>query len=289
MTATTGRPVMAKLMIGLGLVLTGLNVWGVVWPADYARDYEFISRPQDGQQSFEWAMNNLANVQENSLIPSVMEIVNRRMVNYLQAEEVRSHALRVHPTENWALWLLGVIRPTTYGTLTLNNYVHILRRGLGMCGQQALAVVDILEKRGIKASSVGLLNHVVAQAEYKGQAYIIDPDYGVVMPYTLEELRNRPDIIRAAYAHMLQHVSPDHLEIITRHVIEAYKNAPPAPPLDGIKSTIPAKEITFERDIYRIKWAVPFLLIGVGLGWWMITGGRSAKRASAADQGSRAV
>ena len=62
-----------------------------------------------------------------------------------------------------------------------------IRVGVGACSHQAIAISDYLRERGVDARPIGLGGHVVALANTAAGEWIVDPDYGLVVPRSLSE------------------------------------------------------------------------------------------------------
>lgn len=73
------------------------------------------------------------------------------------------------------------------------------RIGVGYCSQQAMVIAAYLRERGVEARVMGLDGHVVAVVETPDGRWVFDPDYGVVIPATLEELAANPQLVRKVY------------------------------------------------------------------------------------------
>lgn len=72
-----------------------------------------------------------------------------------------------------------------------------LRLGVGYCSQQAIALADYLDERGVDARVVGLDGHVVAVAETPSGQWVLDPDHDVVLRMPLREAaRSRAEVER---------------------------------------------------------------------------------------------
>ncbi len=81
------------------------------------------------------------------------------------------------------------------------DYDHIIAKGVGICSQVALAVTDFVQKRGAEAYTWGLDGHVVSVVGplEDGRTYIVDSDYAVYLPLSVEEIVQQPSLIKPAY------------------------------------------------------------------------------------------
>lgn len=109
------------------------------------------------------------------------------------------HEARVAVTDNWLLWGMGCLDGVVtdlgltnveglfraYETL---DYRRALRRGFGICSQNALGLASLLEDRyDIEADVIGLDGHVVVEAG----GYLLDPSVGLALPFSLQEAERR--------------------------------------------------------------------------------------------------
>jgi hypothetical protein len=62
-----------------------------------------------------------------------------------------------------------------------------IRMGVGFCSQHAIAISDYLREKGVEARPFGLAGHVVARVQAPGGEWILDPDYALVIPRSIEE------------------------------------------------------------------------------------------------------
>ena len=72
-----------------------------------------------------------------------------------------------------------------------------------MCSQHAIIESEILNERGISSRMIGLSGHVVLQThvdEKQNEWWVLDPDYGVVIPYSLEAIETNPNLIAPFYS-----------------------------------------------------------------------------------------
>jgi hypothetical protein len=249
----------------VGAALLGINLWGLVWPADLARSYQNVLRLDDYSIDYPTAVSMLSRAAEaEPYLPienQIEVIVNRRMVHSIQGTQGGGP---VSLTENWVLWALGLVDPT-YANYVLADPYAALRRGIGQCYQHALVVVGLLQERGIPSGVVSLGQHVVARATLRGSPYLIDADYGVVMPFDLEHARSHPADVRSAYDRAQEHFASDTLRNEQLAIVfEAYRTAPTAQAPDGIEGSVPKEKLRFEARTYMLKWAVPIILLLAG-------------------------
>ncbi len=130
------------------------------------------------------------------------DAVYRGVVHYWPetGEAVDRYRLRVPVYENYLLYLASYIRPDYFEKYEFVSARKALERGIGLCSQQAMAVRGAMKRNGVPARIVLLSGHVVVTAEVdRGEWWVLDPDYGVVIPKSISEIERDPEIIRPYY------------------------------------------------------------------------------------------
>jgi hypothetical protein len=123
--------------------------------------------------------------------------VSRRDIRSLGLDSLR---MRVPFSENWILHVLSYVKPDTYRDYEFCSYRRALERGTGRCGQNALALVSYLSERGVRTGFVSLGGHAIATAEVAADRwYLLDPDYGGVMPFDIDTAQRNPSSVLPYY------------------------------------------------------------------------------------------
>ncbi len=84
-------------------------------------------------------------------------------------------------------------------TLERADWRTALRKGVGYCSQQALVLAGFLNEHGIDSEVMRLEGHVVVTAKTSEGEWVLDPAYGVALPFPLAEAETQSDRVRAAY------------------------------------------------------------------------------------------
>jgi hypothetical protein len=281
----------AKLLIALmGAVLLGVNMLGEA--VNFNRpDLDIpASRPNQPARSYAWVARRLTVVDATlssrsafSLVNTLNTIVHERMVNYDGRDNQIIPIFSVSLFDNWLLWAAGKIDQKRYRDYFLLDPYLALWRGLGMCGQSSLAVVGLLNERGIRAGILGLDNHVVVWAEASGtEDYVVaDPDYGVVIAASLPQIKARPDLIDKAYENLLaaeRDYPPYDITFrrpgqsadepvggyrtkLRKLLRAAYLNATEATKYpSGVDNSF-GETVTSQRNLYVAKWVIPLAML----------------------------
>lgn len=153
--------------------------------------------------------------------------------------------------ENYLLYVVGFFRDN-YKRLELTNYKRAYERGFGFCGQRAMILANALQSKDIPVEIVALDGHVITTVEINpGEWWLVDPDYGVMIPHTVETIQ--PEDVRTYYADQSETVIDLLVEIYSRPIF-AVK------PLEAYSTSW-----IFEVISYWLIWLIPipFVLFGV--------------------------
>lgn len=128
------------------------------------------------------------------------EIIHLGVLHYWSDEGITEYGLRVPFWENYLLNLGALVRPEVFQKYEFSDHAKAAERGVGFCSQQSIIMAGILDENGIKANIVGLDGHVVVAAEVGADRwYVVDPDFGVVIPHSVAEIEENPELVRAYY------------------------------------------------------------------------------------------
>lgn len=185
-----------------------------------------------------------------------------RAINGHLVHSMGSRFPRVSALQNWILWLLGTVAPSRFQHLEFRNARFALERGFGLCSQAALVLADLLGRAGIPAEIAVLEGHVVVTAETApGRWIVLDPDYGVTIPKTLEEIQSQADAVVA------RSYGADYSPAVVARLVPAYAKGYRLAQRGG-RERMRAR---FERLAFILKWALPLAMIGLG---GLLYGGR---------------
>jgi hypothetical protein len=178
-----------------------------------------------------------------------------RAINGHLVHSAGSRFPRVSALQNWILWLLGAVAPSRFQNLEFRNARFALQRGFGLCSQAALALADLLGRAGIPAEIAVLEGHVVVTAETAaGRWTVLDPDYGVTIPMTLDEIRPQAEgVVARDYG---SHYGPS----VVARLVPAYASGYRLASRGGRERL----RAWFERVTFFLKWALPLAMIGLG-------------------------
>lgn len=186
------------------------------------------------------------------------DAIHNGIGQYWEDEGSESYNLRVPFQENYLLFMVGIMAPERFHKFEFTDYRRAIERGVGMCSQHAIITAEALYARGWKTKMIGLSGHVVASVlidEGNDTWWIVDTDYGVIIPASIQEIEKNPELISRHYAE--KGYPPDiiaHLERVygskDNFVSDGY----------GIGNYL-LKTRYLEKSSYILIWIIPFLLM----------------------------
>lgn len=190
-------------------------------------------------------------------VTAVNHAVNQGIAHYLWLDEgIEKYNLRVPFHENYILFIASYVIPHHYRKYEFRDYRRAIERGVGLCSQHAIIIAEILREKGMASAIVSMPGHVVATArvdDVRDEWWILDADYGVVLPYSIEAIRAQPRIIAPYYR------SRGHGEQTVADLVSIYgKDAQVYP--DGARN-YGDKIYWAETTAYALIWIIPGLLM----------------------------
>lgn len=174
---------------------------------------------------------------------------------------------RVPIWENWILHFMGRFS----GIAEFERYHFVtpaksMERGIGICGEVSMLMTSLLEQNGIEASMITVPGHVLVTADIEGQTQIFDPDFGVVLPFAAEQLKDNAQAASQLY------VDAGYQPYDKAFFLNAFTK--PFRLWEGPEHFITTKYY-FEKLSYWLIWLVPIFMIGFG---WLISYKTSQKQ-----------
>ena len=190
-----------------GAALVGLNAYGLTIP-DRAPALRNIHPPPMASgtvPTWREIQASLLDLPEDiaERARALTWIVNRAIVHDWEDARQDSFQIRVPIAKNWVLWLAGQLFPKRFGKYEYHDSGRALRRGVGLCSQQAIILEQLAERSGIPARIVSLDGHVVVEALVERSPdrwWTLDTDLGVVFQRSTRELADDLDRVTLRYA-----------------------------------------------------------------------------------------
>ncbi len=253
----------------IGLFLLGINIFGLFKtmrnPAVYAEEVTIRNRINDVAIKYPEIKEMLKRKDNESNIDfavRINKVVNDGFAHYWRAEGIDKYHLRVPVWENYLLYAASYISPKRYGHYEFSNYKKNLERGVGLCSTHSTIVKGVLLNNGIKAELLDVGgHHVVVRAELNDTAtYILDPDFGIVVPYDTAAISANPELVRTPYSKMASLYYPDAEDPYTTDILVD---------IFGGKLHVYSIDNWFEYFSYWAIWIIPFLLmLPYGINWF---------------------
>lgn len=201
---------------------------------------------------------NKAVIDKKEYITNLNEAVNQGIAKYWHNAGINKYNLRIPFYENYLLFIASYLNPEEYLKYEFVDYRKAIERGIGLCSQQAIIVSEILREQSIPSFIVGLSGHVVLRAQVDkshDEWWVLDPDYGVVIPYDIDIIENNTKLIRPFYAQAgYKQKKINKLE----NIYEKEGNAVMSE--QGAKG-YQIKRCSNEPRFYFLKWIIPCILM----------------------------
>jgi hypothetical protein len=156
--------------------------------------------------------------------------------------------------ENYFLYFMGKLSGIPeYQRYHFANYRRSLERGIGICGDASMVMSQLLNEQNIFNKILTFPGHVVVAATFEnGKQYILDADYGVVIPYPLNEFATSSREIAKLYS---EAGYPLRDFVLFQRIYKENYNQ-----WDGVGHFITNKYY-FEKFAYWLKWPLPILML----------------------------
>ena len=250
-----------KIIFVLGAFLLVINIYGLFKslrnPDIYTEEKTLRNRISDITIRYPQIKDSLVRQDHESVKDfaiRINKVVNNGFAHYWKEEGIAKYNLRVPVWENYLLYAASYIDPKEYGRYEFSNYKKDLERGVGLCSSHSIVVKGVLNDNGIKAELLDVgKKHVVVRAELGGtSAYILDPDFGVVVPYDTGAIQANPELVRGPYSNMAALYYPDAKDPYTTDIMVN---------IFGKKKYVYTVDNWFEYFSYWAIWFIPLLLM----------------------------
>ena len=256
------------ILLALGLILLGINISGLFKtmrnPEVYTEEKTLRNRLNDVTIKHPEILEQLKRKEGESNIEfgvRINKVVNDGFAHYWKREGIDKYYLRVPIWENYLLYFASYVDPKKYERYEFSDYKKNLERGVGLCSAHSIIVKGVLMENGMKAELMGLGGrHVVVRAELDdATTYILDPDYGIVVPYDTVAIQANPELAREPYSKMADLYYPDAVDpYTTDFIVEIF----------GSYKNIYTVDNWFEHFSYWAIWIIPLLfMLPFGIGF----------------------
>lgn len=249
------------ILLFIGLILLGINIYGLFKtmrnPDLYTEEVSLRNRIDDVTIRYPEIKELLKKEPSESDIDfaiRINKVVNDGFAHYWKKNGITKYHLRVPVWENYLLYMASYIQPDLYERYEFSNYKKNLERGVGLCSTHSTVVKGVLLENGIKAELLDVGGrHVVVRAQFdNGKAYLLDPDYGIVIPHDTAAVQANPELARGPYQNMADLYYPDAVDpYTTDFIVKIY----------GDRKHVYSVDNRFEHFSYWAIWVIPFLFM----------------------------
>lgn len=244
-----------------GLIIMIVNISGLFRtmrnPAIYSEEKIIRNRINDITIKYPEILDMLKRKTNESNVDfavRINKVVNDGFIHYWKDEGIEKYHLRVPVWENWILYTASYVNPGKYKKYEFSNYKKNLERGAGLCSTHSTVVKGVMLDNGIKAELMDVGgHHVVVRAELTPkETYILDPDFGVVVPFDTLAITADPEVVRGPYSKLAELYYPDAKDpYTTDYLVKIF----------GARKYIYTLDSGFENFSYLAKWIFPLLLM----------------------------
>lgn len=255
-----------KLGFLIGALLFSINICGIFIPLRNEEIYvEKGTAFEDDIVLTEeelWKEIHTDTSDVSSYVAHLNSAINRGIAHYWRDEGGDKYRLRIPIYENYFLYTASWVYPPVFQKYEFSHYKKAIERGVGICSEHAIIISEILKEKGIDSKIIGLDGHVVATAlinQLDNQWWILDADYGVVIPHSIEEIERNPSIINTYYA------KAGYDAVLIKILVDIYQKKGNKV-VNGVReydSRIKSYSLRYylESVTYILKWVLPLLML----------------------------
>lgn len=253
--------IFVKILFYLGISLLAINIFGLFKsmrnPEIYQEEKKLRNRINDITIEYP-EINNLLEKRDDEsnrdFAIRINKVVNDGFSHYWKEAGIEKYNLRVPIWENYLLYAASLVDPENYRRYEFSDYKKNLERGVGLCSSHSIVVKGVLNNHGMDARLWDIAGHVVVRAAVDAkEAIILDPDFGIVVPFDTAAIEEDPELVRPFYKEMSNLYYPDAIEpYTTDHVVEIFGKA------GNHTYTV---DNWFEHFSYYAIWILPLILM----------------------------
>jgi len=274
----------------MSLFLLFVNIFNIFYPIDYRSDPQLIkgyfSEENKKILNFIDQGNRKEILQYHDAINKIDKLfsIHGKSFNFLeQATKVyfiskipteyswKEKYAKVKLQENWILYIIRKYEEflikngkqskfnSAYIFYQSSNYKFALKRGIGICSQDAISFANLLKKKyNIEYNIFGLGGHVVMEAYINNKYYITDPNMGLTFDFSIEE-QYKNKLYQSKIAQAYTNIGRE--DLIESFGIEGNRKFEYTGPIPMVNTYNP-DTLTYYSNY--IKWIFPILLLLIG-------------------------
>ncbi len=216
---------------------------------------------RDMTLDFETTMKNLPRLDGESdrdYARRITPVISQGLahIHWKEESDTRKYNQLVPIWENYFLYFMGIASGIPeFEKYHYADYERSLRRGIGICGDAAMIMSQLLDKEGISNHIVNFPGHVVVEVRHSdGTSALYDPDFGVYIPHSITEIQDDPELASRYY--LEAGYTRNDADFFEKSYVGGFKR------WNGVSHFI-TKKYYFEKMAYALKWPLPILMIVV--------------------------
>lgn len=253
------RSMFGVACLSLGLVLMNLNLYGLT--RDLRPDGLVPPHLRFGERdlrtelpAFKAGVERRADESDERYVERLTQVIADGLahVHWKRYDPDRFHQ-RVPVWENYILYLMGVITPIPeFERYHFSSVEKSMERGIGICGDASILMSQLLSRERIENEIINFPGHIVIEATVGGEQRVYDPDFGVVLSRSAQEMIQSPGEAVAVYE--ASGFAAGEVAFLNRAFEEGFRR------WQGPEHFI-TKKFYFEKVAYFLKWGLPLLLL----------------------------
>jgi hypothetical protein len=259
--------IMVIMSLVLGLALLTLNLYGLTQsirkPGLGVTDQNDLRFIPDEVKSYDEsikAINSLNHSYPDALLVEKANTIVHNSLVHVDWNRVDPVAYRqlIPIWENYFLYLLGMYSDLPqFKRYHYANYQRNIRRGIGICGDASTTLSSVLDKLEIENQILSFKNHVIVEVkDDSGKWLLFDPDFGVTLGISLDELIENPKTAWSKY------LNAGYSKKEISYLFKTYNSDYTV--FDSTYQFM-KKRYVFEQVSYIAKWIVPAFLILIAI------------------------
>jgi hypothetical protein len=256
--------VCALLCIGVGIALTAINLYGLsqdIRPQGlFEEDLRFENDISLDYQQTMQQLVRLPDETDSEFAARASFVISQGLahIHWKDEADPRRYNQLVPIWENYFLYFMGIASNIPeYQKYHFADYDRSIKRGIGICGDASMILSQVLDKQGIPNQLLSFPGHVVLAAKVADKEFVFDPDFGVSLPFSPDEIAQAPSLVNNYYRDA--GYTTNDLIGLNRIYHNNYER------WDGVKHFI-TKKYYFEKVSYWLKWPLPLAMLVFG-GW----------------------
>ena len=186
--------------------------------------------------------------------------IHEGILHYWDDELGKELGLQIPIYENYLLFLSSYIRPDIFKKYEFCGlWKKGVEQGVGWCTQSSALLTYALRDRDIESDIYVMLYHAVSLVKVQdNEWWVADPDYGVIIPHSIQKIESNPELIRPFY--QAKDFNNEQIDTLIK-IFD--KNNPDEQKIGYIRDTnyCTYRHKPFEYLVYFLKWLIPLLLI----------------------------